>query len=221
MKVCTDACLFGAWLASLIQEGEIITSTALDIGVGTGLLSMMIAQKSQGLIHGIELDSEAYGQALKNIQESPYKNRCAVSNVSLQEYLPENKFDFVFSNPPFFEGDLRSSVQNKNHAKHDTSLTLHELILFISNHLALNGLGSILIPYNRLAYTKKILEQYQLYVSKEMLVRQTVKSNYFRAMLLFSSKNQSCESVDISIHDEHRTYTEAFQKLLKEYYLYL
>ncbi len=221
MKVCTDSCLFGAWVSSYIEEQKIEIKNALEIGVGTGLLSLMIAQKTIGRIYGVEIDRHAYEQAMDNINQSPYYKRCEVENIALQDYIPDKKFDFIFSNPPFFEGDLKSIEAEKNNAKHDTSLTLVQLILFISKNISSNGLAAMLIPFQRLSTVKIILEQNGLYLIQETLVRTTTKSDFFRAMLLFSPVQGSLSVNEISIHDEHRKYTDPFKDLLKDYYLYL
>lgn len=217
MKVCTDSCLFGAWIAE--QSKEKANERVLDIGAGTGLLSLMYAQKSDSKIDAIEIDVDAATQAKENINASSWKNKINVINESLLNFQPAYSYDFIFSNPPFFEDDLISANEQKNRAKHNTSLTLKDLISFISNHLKSDGAGALLIPYHRLDYLKSLLNESDFHIQNLTLVKQTVKHTYFRAMVLFSNNNVIKDDDDIIIHEDDRKYTQEFINLLKDYYL--
>lgn len=220
MKVCTDSCLFGAWVTEQMKEHEI--ATALDIGAGTGLLSLMFAQKNTSVIDTIEIDTAAAEQAKENTLLSPWHHRINIINKSLQEFIPIHQYDFIFSNPPFFEDDLQASNSKKNNAKHSTSITLQELISFISIHLTLNGSGAVIIPYHRIDYFQSQLNKLDFYFNKLALVKQTPYHPYFRAMIIFSkTKIEKFERKEIVIHDANRNYTTEFAALLKDYYLKL
>ena len=222
MKVCTDACLFGAWMNEVIARNGLAFSNALDIGTGTGLLSLMLAQENNVEIDALEINENAAKQAIQNIAASPWKNKVIIHNQSLQEFTTQKKYDFIFSNPPFFEKDLTSSDKNKNAAKHDSTLTLDVLIDFIKNNLAENGYAAILLPFHRKAYTESLLEKHDLFIIEKMQVRQSVRHGFFRTMIFFTNtKEQHSEIKEMSIHDESRNYTEAFGKLLSRYYLAL
>ena len=114
MKVCTDSCLFGAWVAKNIQN--ITLEKVLDIGAGTGLLSLMLAQQKDCNIDAIEIDQNASEQAKENIQSTHWKNNIKIINQSLLEFKSDYEYDFIFSNPPFFEDDLLSDDNKKNQA---------------------------------------------------------------------------------------------------------
>jgi tRNA1Val (adenine37-N6)-methyltransferase len=222
MKVCTDACLFGAWMNEVIARNGFSLSNAFDIGTGTGLLSLMIAQENDVDIDAIEINENAANQAIQNVVASPWKNKIHIHNQSLQEFAPQKKYDFIFSNPPFFENDLTSSDKNKNAAKHDSTLTLDVLIDFIKNNLAETGFAAVLLPFHRTTYIETILEKQSLFILEKMLVRQSVSHSFFRTMIFFTNtKGESSEVKEMSIHDESRNYTEAFGKLLSRYYLAL
>jgi len=220
MKVCTDACLFGAWMNDVIRNNNLHISNALDIGTGTGLLSLMLAQEKDVEIEALEINENAANQAIQNVADSPWKNKVIIHNQSLQEFTPQKKYDFIFSNPPFFENDLTSNDKDKNTAKHDSTLTLDVLIDFIKNNLAESGYAAVLLPFHRTVYIETVIEKHGLFIVEKMQVRQSVSHGFFRTMIFFTNtKGDSSEVKEMSIHDEKRNYTEAFGKLLSRYYL--
>ena len=127
MKVCTDSCLFGAWVASLIEKKEINPETILDIGTGTGLLSLMLAQKTNAGIDAVEIDSNAFEQAKENILFSPWKDQIKIFNADIKQWNAPTKYDLIISNPPFYENDLLPEDDGKNISKHSAALNLEEL----------------------------------------------------------------------------------------------
>ena len=148
MKVCTDACVFGAFVAEYLAPQKL--NNCLDIGTGTGLLSLMLAQKNDMSIDTVEINAEAYLQAKENIENSIYKNKISIHNQNILEFDNKEKYDFIITNPPFYEGDLMSSQQNKNQAKHNESLTLPKLLQSIIRLLKDNGEFAVLLPFHRI-----------------------------------------------------------------------
>ena len=220
MKVCTDACLFGAWIVEVIRANHLNFSNALDVGTGTGLLSLMLAQENDFEIDALEINENAATQAIQNVSATSWKNKVHIHNQSLQEFAPQKKYDFIFSNPPFFENDLTYSDKNKNAAKHDSTLTLDVLIDFIKNNLDETGYAAVLLPYHRTAYIESLLQKQSLFTIEKMQVRQSVSHGFFRTMILFSNKEVEWSAVkEMSIHDEERNYTVWFKGLLSRYYL--
>src|SRR5258705_6346666 len=130
MKVTTDACLFGAWVA--IEAGilESEDGSILDIGAGTGLLSLMLAQKTNVSIDSVEIDEAAAKQARENADASPWKERIFVmpGDAKYMAYTLCKNFDIIISNPPFYENELASPDHHKNIAHHDGGLLLDELL---------------------------------------------------------------------------------------------
>ncbi len=219
MKVCTDACLFGAYVAEELQQHTIFN--ILDIGTGTGLLSLMIAQKNNAAIDTVEIDRQAYEQAEENIQSSNYKEAVTAFHCSINDFFPDHKYDFIISNPPFFKDDLLSEDKKKNAAKHDTTLTLNALLSNIVRLLNTAGFFAVLLPYHRSIYFEEESSKLNFYLTKKILVTQTPKHNYFRAILIFSRKKSIAVTNEITIKDEEGNYTVQFTELLKDYYLYL
>ena len=221
MKVCTDACLLGAWTAQKMNDLTFQPGNILDIGTGTGLLSLMLAQKTNAIIHAIELNEEAAAQAKENFDKSRWANHFFLFHTSIQQFPATIKYDWIISNPPFFEDDLHSDDAAKNAAKHDTTLTLDELLKAINIHLKEDGYASLLIPFHRIAYFNTLTSARKLFIHDTLFVKQSPKHDFFRAMLILSKNPSEAKKKELVIHDEHRHYTPAFTALLKDYYLKL
>lgn len=222
MKVCTDASLFGAWVADKIEKRATVPNNILDIGAGTGLLSLMLAQKCDTAIDAIEINADAALQATANIKAAPWNNRMRLKQIALQEFTPESKYEIIISNPPFFEFDLRSENDNKNAAKHDSTLTFDELVSFIKKHLHITGMAAVLIPFARYAYFVSLLEGAGLFIQESLAVKQSPTHTPFRWMLIFSHKEITNPPVnELTIKDLNGNYSKEFSFLLKDYYLKL
>jgi tRNA1Val (adenine37-N6)-methyltransferase len=220
MKVCTDACLFGAWIAEKIKSKESAVKNILDIGAGTGLLSLMLAQKSEADIDAVEIDESAVQQATDNTEASPWANRMQLIQGDIRTIHLGRKYDLIISNPPFFENNLRSHDIKRNLALHSDMLGLDELIRIARANLSDHGSFAVLLPYERKDECVAIAHANGLYLSERADVRQSDKHSYFRSMLQFSTRSNSVVTGEISIR-EGNNYSSAFVKLLKDYYLHL
>ena len=226
MKVCTDSCLFGAWIADKIafnsssEKEQGSPSKILDIGTGTGLLALMLAQKSTAEIYGVEIENNAFEQAKENFSASPWTNRLKAFHSDIKEFDPSEKFDLIISNPPFFENDLKSTTHHKNLAKHHDGLLLKDLLISIENLLTELGKFALLIPFNRDEEIISLAETLGFFLEEKILVKQTPKHDYFRAMHLFGrGKKEVKKSAEIIIRNEKGLYSAEFQFLLQDYYL--
>lgn len=218
MKVCTDSCLFGAYVADKL---ELQNSNILDIGTGTGLLTLMLAQKTGATIDAVEIDDKAFLQAKENFKNSPWNERLKIINADIQNWVAEKKYNFIISNPPFFENDLRSDNKSKNAAKHDTQLTLSDLLKVIDRNLTADGKAALILPYHRSDDLDQLLQIHNFFIEEKILVKQTPKHNYFRIFLIFGRDKKNIVEKEITIKDEHNNYTDPFKVLLKDYYLHL
>lgn len=220
MKVCTDACLFGAWVADNLEMSRL--KNILDIGTGTGLLSLMLAQFSQAHIDAVEIEPMAVEQARENFQASKWKNQLDIHPTSILEFAkrPIKTFDLIISNPPFFEQQLKSNNSQRNIAMHSNNLTLTELAYCINELLTDSGKAAILLPWNRTEEWKAIAENLCLFCIKETAVKQTTTHTYFRTMLLMQKKASMVNFSSITIKDGTE-YSKEFIKLLTPYYLAL
>ena len=161
MKVCTDACLFGAWTAAC--GSQLKAHSLLDIGTGTGLLSLMLAQKLPDvIIDAIEIDQAASQQAKENFEASPWKERLNVYNTSIQQFAStaKHKYDIIICNPPFYENDLKRNNAKRNMALHSAEIRLEELIKISGDLLKDDGKLFILINYNRTEKLRELIRDY-------------------------------------------------------------
>ena len=219
MKVCTDACLFGA----LISENLSYKKNILDIGTGTGLLSLMYAQKNtDAKIDAVEIDKDAAEQARENIFHSIWKENIEVYHQSIQQFANarNTRYDLILSNPPFFENDLKSPDERRNSALHSSDLSLEELVKTACELLAETGSFCVLLPFSRTEYFTRLAEEKNLYPSHQYLIRQTEKHAFFRSVLFFSKMEHEKINEEIIIKT-NETYSLRFTKLLKDYYLHL
>lgn len=221
LKVCTDACLFGAWVADYLATSNFNPKNILDIGTGTGLLSLMLAQKTATPIDAIEIDNNGCTQAAENFTSSPWPSQITAIHADVKLFKPLHKYDFVISNPPFFQNDLLSENSDKNTSKHDTTLTLAALIKIVKNLLTNEGKFAILLPSRRADDFEKLANLISLYAENKVEVKQTPAHNYFRSIYLFGKQETSIRKQSLTIKNNDNAYTKEFIALLKDYYLNL
>jgi tRNA1Val (adenine37-N6)-methyltransferase len=216
MKVCTDACILGAWFAQKIPSYSLV----LDVGSGTGLLMHMLAQKSNAEIHGIEIDFDAYKQSKENIQTNKFNDRLKVFPGDIRGHSFPDRYDFIISNPPFFENDLQSSTHKKNIAKHSSELNFEDLLKAIDLNLKPTGEFGVLLPHDRAERFEDLARQNNFFLQEKLSVRQTPEHNYFRAILHFSkNKNEVSDQYELTIINEKGDYSTEFTELMRDYYL--
>lgn len=223
MKVCTDSCILGAFAANEIGFQNPSPTSILDIGGGTGLLSLMLAQKSAASVIAVESDPNAFEQMQQNFQASEWKERLLAIQQDIRKFETEKRFNIIISNPPFFENDLKGTDESKNLAKHDSGLLLSKLIKIISNLLMPGGKFFLMVPWLRKDYLLTLLEESGLGIESILNVGQTPGHKPFRSII--SGVNQVRENKNTSeqvlIIQDKNGYTDEFKKLLNDYYLYL
>lgn len=224
MKVTTDGCLFGAWVADKVQQ-QGPGLKILDIGTGTGLLSLMLAQKNPTAeIEAKEIDKEAAAQAAENVTISPWKKQISVIHTDAKLYSTDKNYDLIISNPPFYEGELKSHDASKNMAHHSSELTLDGLLGIIKKSLADAGTFYLLLPYKRQEELPALFNKHALRIIEKILVRQTSGHDNFRVMLAGthqSNPGNKYREQEISIKDGVQQYSPEFSALLRDYYLRL
>jgi tRNA1Val (adenine37-N6)-methyltransferase len=214
MKVNTDGVLLGAWAD--VDGAE----TILDIGTGTGVIALMIAQRNQSaIIDGIEIDASAYEQAKENFTASNWGSRLNAHHISLQDYFPDKKYDLIISNPPYFIDDHKAGDHLKNIAKHGISLSYIELIIGISRLLTEMGEAFIVLPIFNLAPFELLAAEEKLLVTKLTQVRAVEgKEPYLALIKLCRVKNDYSRST-ITIQNSQGEFTSGYKELTREFYL--
>ncbi|GAB3535372.1 methyltransferase [Pontibacter brevis] len=217
MKVCTDSCVFGA--AVEVAGAERI----LDIGAGTGLLSLMVAQRSEATIDAVEINSEAQVQATYNFAISPWKPRLHLYPLSLQQYAENNQvqYDIILSNPPFFLSSLKSPDAARNAAKHTGVLLFEDILLFAQQHLKQRGKLYLLLPPAEAALFEKLALAHRLHLAETVEVYTYKGGKCIRHIQTYTfTSTTTPETRQFFIREEDKaTYTTEFAKLLGPYYL--
>jgi tRNA1Val (adenine37-N6)-methyltransferase len=221
MKVTTDACLFGSWIAEELKQRE-NRIQILDIGTGTGLLSLMVAQKNHVLIDAVEINVDAAEQAMENIRSSPWEESIHVINKNILDIKTPKTYDVIISNPPFYENELSSPNKEKNKAHHSTELNLRQLFEIINKQLNDRGEFFLLLPYKRNIEIDALINEFNFHVSKKIILSPSSIHSPFRIMIragkIYRSETQVFE---LAVKNEDQQYSAAFISLLKDYYLHL
>ncbi len=220
MKVTTDACLFGAWVAAFLSTQPTHETSILDIGCGTGLLSLMIAQKTNASIEAIEIDEQAATQARENVEASPWGNRIEVLAKDLRLFSPVKKYDQIVVNPPFYEKEIPSNHPGKNAAHHGEGLLLGELFDWVKMNLKMEGSFHALLPYKRKQEINTLLNKTGLFAEEWVVIKPTSQALPSRILLRakFGKPVAILESEQV-ITTEANQYSNFFRDLLSDYYL--
>lgn len=216
-KVCTDTSLFGA----LIEPNN--PNNVLDIGTGTGVLSLMIAQITEGEVTAIEIEKDAVEQAEENFKSSDWSSRLEVIQGDIKKYQPEFKFDLIISNPPFFQNSQKSVKDSKRLARHNDSLSLKELSICVDSLLSENGDFWVILPKYEMGLLESELSNFHFQPKKKIIVKNYLEDiKISRLVICFDRKDNELDQKVLAIYkDKNRDYTDEFVKLLKPYYLYL
>lgn len=218
MKVSTDACIQGAWTP--IPERA---RRACDIGCGTALLSLMLAQRKSDLqIDAIELEARAAVQAAQNILDSPYADRVQLIHADVRGFVPMALYDLIICNPPFFENSLQSNNQARMQARHTDTLSYRELATFIAGNLAEEGIASVLLPATQEQSWLSAASEASLVLRHQLEIR-ALPHKAPNRMVFVISRQQTAELqlASLLIYREPGNYTESFKELLSPFYLHL
>lgn len=215
MKVGTDGVLLGAW-ADVASAKRV-----LDIGTGTGLISLMIAQRSAADIIAVEIDEDAVSEALVNFEESPWKKRLTVINDDFVNFSKETSelFDVIVSNPPYFIDSLVCLDEKRGKARHTNSMSYNELIKGVSKLLSETGAFFLITPSDVETLIEEILENENLFVNEKVYVCPKVESQPKRMMWKISRERSLCISKSLSIEKERHIYTDDYIALTHDYYI--
>lgn len=216
MKVGTDALLLGAW-ADMSE-----TKNILDVGTGTGIIALMVAQRSGAKITAIEIEKNAACEAEKNVMNSPWSGRISVKNISFQEFAKQSqdKYDCIVSNPPFFSNNIKSANSNLALARHNDSLSLSDLADGAAKLLSKNGKLSLILPVESALKFKKLAAEKNLFLIRLTTVSPNLKNKPHRHLLEFSKNQSQLKSSVLNIRTEKNLdYTIEYKNLTRDFYL--
>ena len=220
MKVGTDGVLLGAWCSV-----DDYPDTILDIGSGTGVISLMIAQRSDAMtIDAVEVDENAYEQTVENFEKSDWGDRLYCYNATFNEFADEigeeeETYDLIVSNPPFYTDDFETEDDARNKARFTSSLSFEELIRGVSKILSKNGVFSVVVPFKEEESFINLAKEKKLFLNRICRVKGKVTSEIKRSLMEFSFIEKVIEEKSLVIEIERHKYTEDYINLTKEFYL--
>ena len=217
MKIGTDAVLLGAW-ASLENNPKNI----LDIGAGTGVISLMLAQRSSAEnIEAIEIEENAFEQCVENFETSSWANRLFCYHSGLDEFIEEidDRYDLIVSNPPFFTEVVSSGDNSRDTARQNQSLPFEELLESASALLAPEGLFAVIIPFKEEEKFLGLASSYSLFPIRMTRVRGNPTTEIKRSLLELSFIKTEVIITDLTIELERHKYTDEYVGLTKDFYL--
>ncbi|WP_276976599.1 methyltransferase [Flavobacterium filum] len=218
MKVGTDSVLLGAWCP--IENNPF---SVLDIGAGTGILSLMIAQRSHAeQIDALEIDEDAYEQCVENFENSPWGDRLFCFHAGLDEFMeePEEEYDLIISNPPFYSEDYKTENSQRDLARFQDAMPFEELVEAADLLLSENGIFAVIIPYKEEEKFIDLCAKVELFPVKVTRVKGTPNTEIKRSLLAFKRYELPVlEADELVIEINRHDYTDAYIELTKDFYL--
>jgi len=217
MKVTTDASLLGAY--AKVSDAKRI----LDIGAGTGLLSLFAAQRSTAAINAVELDAGAARQARLNFEHSPWSDRLRLLEMDVRVYAkqPATQYDVILCNPPFFTDSTKNSCERAALARHNTYLPLSDLIQSIDALLSSEGVTWLLLPLPETETVIRLAEDFGLYPQERMQVRNSAEHLPHREIIALSRGPKACAHTVFTLYKQHPYHTRAAAELFGPYYTHM
>lgn len=218
MKIGTDGVLLGAWTP--IEHRPF---SVLDIGAGTGILALMLAQRSSAeQIDALEIDEEAFEQCVENFENSLWSDRLYCYHAGLDEFMeePEDEYDLIVSNPPFYSEDYKTESEQRDLARFQDALPFEDLIEAASVLLSENGIFTVIIPYKEESKFIGLAKECNLFPLKITRVKGTPTTDVKRSLLAFSFAEKTNFPInELIIETARHQYTEDYIALTKEFYL--
>ncbi|SEL61517.1 tRNA1Val (adenine37-N6)-methyltransferase [Aquimarina amphilecti] len=217
MKIGTDAVLLGSWVP---LSDEI--SSILDIGTGTGVLALMMAQRSYAeVIDALEIDADAYEQAVENFEASDWGDRLFCYHASFQEFFQEieDKYDLLISNPPFYTDTYKTEDSTRDMARFEDALPFEHLFVGVSNLLSRKGKFAVVLPFKEEDNAIEIARRTGLFPEKITRVQGNPSSEIKRSLLLFGFDEVDVQKDELVIETDRHQYTSSYIDLTQDFYL--
>ncbi|PWA11302.1 tRNA1(Val) (adenine(37)-N6)-methyltransferase [Flavobacterium laiguense] len=218
MKIGTDGVLLGAWAP--IDNNPF---SILDIGTGTGIIALMLSQRSNAQqIDALEIDEDAYEQAVDNFENSPWSDRLFCFHAGLDEFVeePEDEYDLIISNPPFYTDDYKSENEQRDLARFADAMPFEDLVEAADLLLSENGILAVIIPHKEEGNFIALANEYELYPIKITRVKGTPSTEIKRSLLAFS-RNETATVLtnELIIETARHVYTPEYIEFTKDFYL--
>ena len=214
MKINTD----GVLLAALVQSEK--PKRILDIGTGTGVLALMMAQRFlSAKIAAVEIDELASATADKNFQNSVFSDRLTINNIAIEKYNNPIQFDLIISNPPFFVNDLKNTEEKKGIARHASEQFFEDLIVKVNELLNSDGSFWFILPPKQADFFIDKAKRFQLFVHKIVMLHSDLSKPAFRYIVCLCRTNEELIKEQFYIYEAEKIYTKAYQELLKDFFL--
>lgn len=226
MKIGTDAVLLGAWTALDRHPFSI-----LDIGAGTGVLSLMLAQRSNAeIIDAIEIDDDAFEQCVDNFEQSTWADRLFCYHAALDEFTDEidDQYDIIISNPPFYYPTLppaslpkgeKTMSDSRKIARFQDAMPFEHLLMSVSKLLSESGEFSVIIPFQEEDKFIDLAESFHLYPNRTTHVQGNPDTEIKRSLIAFSRHKTALKTTQLIIETERHQYTDDYVTLTKDFYL--
>jgi tRNA1Val (adenine37-N6)-methyltransferase len=215
MKINTDGVLLGA------MAGAGTPLNILDIGTGTGVIAMMLAQRfTNAEIDAVEIDEQAAATAKSNFSNSPFNNRLTLYAKGFEQFfadLPDKRYDLIVSNPPFYINSLQSPGAKINLAKHAVDGFFEKLISTVAVQLTEEGTGWLILPVDTAELVKDLVKQHGLYLKKIITIHSFKDDTAHREIIVFAKNNEQPTADKFIIYSEPKVYTEMYRKVLKDF----
>ncbi|KQC02125.1 tRNA1(Val) (adenine(37)-N6)-methyltransferase [Pedobacter sp. Hv1] len=214
MKINTDGVLLAAMVTSKAPK------QILDIGTGTGVIALMLAQRfPQAQIEAVEIDEQASATAAKNFQSSVFADRLKANPIAIEQYHPSAQFDLIVSNPPFFVNDLKNAEEKKGIARHTNEVFFDELIAKVATILSEDGQFWFVLPIKQAELLVKKGREHGLFEQQMIHLHSDQTKPEFRRIVSIGRKKTELKTEHFYIYEAEKVYTKAYQKLLKDFFL--
>jgi len=215
MKVGVDSVLLGAW--ANVEH----TSAILDVGTGTGLIALMLAQRSKANITAIEIEEQAAQEATENILASSWNNRVTVRKCSFQDFAKKQteRFDLVVSNPPFFKNAFKAASNERTMARHNDSLPFSALMNLAAQMINASGRVALIVPFDAFFELQEAATVNHLFLLRKTTIRPKAGKPINRLMLEWGKKETSFQQNSLTIFEKDGSFTASYVTLTKDFYL--
>lgn len=219
MKVGTDGVLLGAWTPLINNPFSV-----LDIGAGTGLIALMLAQRSNASqIDALEIDENAYEQCVENFENSNWGDRLFCYHADFDEFVAEmqdeEEYDLIVSNPPFYSAEYKSENEKRDLARFEDALPFEDLIIGVTRLLSSKGVFSVIIPFSEEERFVALASKVNLFPFQITRIQGTPKTAIKRSLLAFSHVEKGCKTDTLIIENRRHDYTEDYKLLTRDFYL--